>query len=449
MREATRKARIGAVATLISGAAVAVAVLQSGSAGHRVFVVADDAVNVIAGQQVRSGGEKIGEVEKLHAIRGGRAARIELQIDDTAWPLPRATKMELRWGGTIAYNDRYIEVRRGTPDNGTIPERGVLAPGHFTVPVEFDELLTTFTPALRRDMKAMLDHGGAAFRESERPLRRSLESAPAAVGEVGAVLADFEARSADLDTLVRSADSVFDAMHRADPGMGRLVSGAAATFRAVASRASALRAALDETPRTLAAARATLARADGTLVAAGRLTDRLGPGVTELRRLSAPLTGLLRSVRQVGPDARATLVVSRRAAPDLDALVARTTELMPRMGSIARQSDEQLACVRPYSPEIAAYFSTWGDFFSNTDGKDRYSRMASQSAPFINAETDDSATVAARNPALTFAFPRPPGLNAGQPWFLPECGAGPEALDPEKDPESRRRRPVPTRGARP
>jgi hypothetical protein len=37
--------------------------------------------------------------------------------------------------------------------------------------------------------------------------------------------------------------------------------------------------------------------------------------------------------------------------------------------------------------------------------------------------------------ALHYAMPRPPGLNAGQPWFQPQCGAGPDALDPAKDPE--------------
>jgi len=38
---------------------------------------------------------------------------------------------------------------------------------------------------------------------------------------------------------------------------------------------------------------------------------------------------------------------------------------------------------------------------------------------------------------MTYGFPRPPGTDAGQPWFLPQCGAGPDALDPNKDPEAR------------
>jgi hypothetical protein len=37
-----------------------------------------------------------------------------------------------------------------------------------------------------------------------------------------------------------------------------------------------------------------------------------------------------------------------------------------------------------------------------------------------------------------YAEPRPPGLSVGQPWFLPQCGAGPNALNPGADPESHR-----------
>ena len=33
-------------------------------------------------------------------------------------------------------------------------------------------------------------------------------------------------------------------------------------------------------------------------------------------------------------------------------------------------------------------------------------------------------------------MPRPPGETSGQPWFQPQCGAGPEALDPAQDQEA-------------
>jgi hypothetical protein len=48
---------------------------------------------------------------------------------------------------------------------------------------------------------------------------------------------------------------------------------------------------------------------------------------------------------------------------------------------------------------------------------------------------------------LTYAFPRPPGDSAGQPWFLPECGITKDAYDPSKDPEGKAGAAQTTRGA--
>jgi hypothetical protein len=35
-----------------------------------------------------------------------------------------------------------------------------------------------------------------------------------------------------------------------------------------------------------------------------------------------------------------------------------------------------------------------------------------------------------------YAEPRPPGLEVGQPYFLPQCGAGPNSINPAADPEN-------------
>ncbi|HYF24280.1 MAG TPA: hypothetical protein VD931_00935, partial [Baekduia sp.] len=163
------------------------------------------------------------------------------------------------------------------------------------------------------------------------------------------------------------------------------------------------------------------------------------PGVPELRRTAAPLGGLLRTVRDVGPDATATLATARRAAPRVTPLLQRATALSPQLRSIGEQSVENLECIRPYTPEANAFFSNWGDFFSGTDGKDKMIRAQVQNyAPaFSNVSGYTAAQAARLFSGLEYGLPRPPGQVAGQPWFLPQCGAGPDAIDPQKDPEIR------------
>ena len=219
------------------------------------------------------------------------------------------------------------------------------------------------------------------------------------------------------------------------------MTGAAGTFDALAGETENIQATLDGAPAMLRDTRTTLARADRTLAGAADLADRVAPGVTEARRLAAPLSGVLDTVVDVGPDARVTLSSLRRAAPDLNPLLEHATKLMPQLGSIGKQAKPQLACVRPYTPEINSFGTNWGDWLSPVDGRDKYGRANVQSLipAAYNAQTGTSADAVKAFPGLAYAFPQPPGYSAGQPWFIPECGVGPESLDPSKDPESRQR----------
>jgi ABC-type transporter Mla subunit MlaD len=432
-------ARVAVIGLLLAGV-VAVVVVVAGGAGDsgRVFVTVREAVNVVGGQEVRSAGRNVGEVVGVEPVNGGRAARIELELRGQAWPLPAGSRMALRWGGTANYSNRYIALVPGR-GGGELEDGGTLPSSSFRVPVEFDSLLRTFPADVRQRLRAFLDNGGAALREARPSLREAVDVARPAVSEARAVLDDLDADHAALHQLVTSTDRVLGAVDAAEPGMREMLSGAGGTFDALGRQSGALQDAIELAPQTFARARTTLARADGTLEEAGEVVKRLEPGVAQVRAIARPLNGLLGTAVDVGPDARSTLASLRQAAPDLNRLMARATELSPQIGRVGKQSVENLKCIRPYTPDAIAFFTNWGDFFSVPDSKDKLIRAQVQS--FLPAQHNtnmiNSGEAARLYPGLEFGFPRPPGTNAGQPWFLPECGAGPEALDPAKDPEAR------------
>ncbi|MCW3014762.1 MAG: mammalian cell entry protein [Solirubrobacterales bacterium] len=435
-----RHARLAVPVLLAAIVAIVFLTASSGAAKHEVFVTVASATNVLAGQEVRAAGQRIGKISSVAPVRGGRAVRLGIQIDDDdLWPLRTDAKVALRWGGTISYNNRYFALTPGRR-GAAIPERGTLAARNVTLPVEFDQLLKTFDGNLRRDARVLLDRGGIAFQLAAPSLRRALTAAPPALQQGHAVITDLVQDTDALDQTVRSTDRVVDAVRTADPGVSALVQGAATTLTATASEAKALKAALSGGAPMLTRTRNTLARADGTLRAAGTLTGRLAPGVRQLRRIAGPLNSLLKTVTVVGPDARKTLATARGATPSLNPLLETATERAPQLTSIGQQATHELNCIRPYTPEIVAFASTWGDFLSATDGKDKYIRANIQvmlPAPY-NVTQSTSGEIFKAFPGLRYGFPRPPGAVAGQPWFLPECGAGPEAINPFKDPEARR-----------
>lgn len=423
-------AALVAAATLMAGG-------RDGSTNHRLYVVVPEAASLSVGQEVREAGQAIGRIDSLHLTRGGHAARIGLVIDDDAWPLRRGTRVGLRLGGTVSFLNRYVAVTRGT-SGPALPDGAEVPADRVSLPVEYDTVLSTFPAETRRDLKAFVNRGGKAFRSARPHLRKTLETAPPALAQASSLLADLSADRRTLRTLLTSTDRVVAAVQQGDPGLARILAGAGTTFDAIADQEQQLRTALDEAPGTLEQVSQTLQRANPTLASVGRLTATLAPGAREARRIVTPLDDTLTGVRSVGPSARATLRAVANGGPAVTGLLRRAEDRSGQVTSIAGQTVEALKCIRPFAPEIAGFATNWGDFLSPVDGRDHFLRANVQflaPAP-VNTLPISSGDVS-RLTGLQMAFPRPPGYSAAQPWFLPECGIGPEALDPTKDPEAR------------
>jgi len=407
---------------------------------HRVHAVVSEAANLIPGAEIRSGRAKVGAIDAVEPVDGGRSARVTFRIDDDAvWPLERSTRFELRWAGTAAFNNRYVLLLRGKPGREVFAEGDTVPARNVKAPIEFDGLLGTFDRRTRVGVRKLIAVSGANLDVAGPPLRRALSASPPAVRQVSGVIGDVVADPDALHSLLVSTDRVVGAARRADPDLRTLLNGAGTTFRAIGAQADDLEATLARLPAALRQAHRTLERADETLGAVGRVAARVGPGVRQARALARPLNAALRTLDEVGPDARAALAATRRAAPDLTRLLRRATTISPQIESIGKQATTEVGCLRPYAPELAAFPATWTGAFASTDGKDKIFRLQPQVN--LGALANDSpyspADVVRLMPQLRYAFPRPPGLNAGQPWFQPQCGVGPEVLDPAQDQEAK------------
>jgi hypothetical protein len=159
--------------------------------------------------------------------------------------------------------------------------------------------------------------------------------------------------------------------------------------------------------------------------------------VAEVRRLAAPLRGTLERLVEVGPDARGTVTTLGNAAPDLNRFLDTLRPLLSRLRRIGIGGARALRCIRPYAPEIAGLFTTWGTgIWANRDGQDHYVRAEVGTYPFTNASPLSSEQLTKLLPGLSVSFPRPPGDAAGQPWYQPQCDIGPSSHDAASDPEN-------------
>jgi virulence factor Mce-like protein len=436
------RVRQRAAACVVLAALVAVVAYAGGGddgAGHTVVLDMPEASGVIAGQDVRLAGAVVGHVASVDVTRHGAAARVELDLSDDVWPLRAGTDVTLRWGGTVNLRNRYFELHAGPPSGTPLADGATLSGRSVHVPVEFDTLLAAFPDRTRDDARTLLRRVGPATSDGRTAFRRSVERAPAALGAATAILQQLGADKRALSVLVRSTDDVLAAVDRARPQTRQLLTGTAQTLSTVAQQSVALKRTLDRAAQTLRATRRLLTTARPALDDVRDVSARLRPGVTEARRLARPLNRALLSLDAVAAPAQHTVDKLTQAAPRLTTLLGQARSMTPDLNDMFDGATTSLSCIRPFTPEVASFVSTWADFTAATDGKDKLFRAQVQN--FLPAATNANAFTSAQAkrafPQLTFGFPRPPGTSAGQPWFIPECNVTADALNPDRDPEAR------------
>jgi virulence factor Mce-like protein len=433
--------RIAAVVAIaIAVVVVAAIVLGSrGSSDHKLRAAFENTINLVPGNQVRIAARPVGKVASIREVDGQSV--VELQVKNGPyWPLRRGTTARIRYGSLTAYAGRYVELKPGPRSSPPLRDGGVLSTADTITPVEFDETFRTFDAPTRRNLRGLIVNAAGTLDGHARDLGRGLHQGGPGLQRLADMLGDLGGDQHALQTLVVAGARTSVALRSREGELRSLLDHAAATFDELASRARAQQATLERFPAALRTGRATLGRFNHSLVGLHGLVDDIRPGAVGLRRMAPSQTAMTAALLDVAPLATTTFNTSARAAPDIDRFLRTATPFMPQLGSVLGRLAPMIGCIRPYAPEIAGQMTDWAGFNGDYDSTAHFSRTAQQKPPFAPGTSMTSAQIVndTFRDHIFYAMPRPPGLAAGQPWFLPQCGAGRDALDATKDPELRR-----------
>jgi len=405
--------------------AVAVAVLTGGSGGHRLRAVFVAALQARSGQQVRIAGRAVGSIDSI-ALSNGQAL-VTIDIGSGSWPLHQGTTAALR----------FVQLVPGLATAPTLPDDALLPEANTVTPVEFDQVFSTFGPRTRANLGATISGLAGVLSGHGPDIASALSLGSAGIQRTANLLGDLGADPAALSALLTSGAQTAAALRARDPQLQGLVGGAADTFQVFADNATAMQATLAKLPATLDTGRATLAHLDRSLTGLSGLVADIRPGAVGLRNVAPLLARTLRTLVRVAPLAIGTLRTGTRDAPAATSFLSAARPFTPPLSRGLASLAPMVGCIRPYAPELAGFSSTWSGIGSYIDKTGHYVRVNVIQTPVSPGTTETSAqAVAGSGGSLSYAMPRPPGLNAGQPWFQPQCGAGPEALDPSTDPEA-------------
>jgi phospholipid/cholesterol/gamma-HCH transport system substrate-binding protein len=410
-------------------------IFLGGGEPHRVRAAFSSAISLVPGLDVQVDGVDVGRVESVK-LRDGRAVA-ELGIKHH-WPLPQGTTAVIRYGTTLGLGTRYVQLipgpasARALLDGQLIPERQAISA------VELDQLFNMFDRRTRGDVRGLVGNIADATRAQSRRLGPGIRSSANTLEATSGLLGDLGRDAPTLSALVDQADRATTALAAKQPVIEDLLGVAATTFREFGTRSGAIRASLEELAPALRESQGTLGRVDRSIGVLDGLLGDLKPGLRALRPFIAEARPALGGLRQLAPAAASTLATVSQSAPTITDFAKQAQPFSDRLRPALAGLVPQLACIRPYGPEIAGFLTTWASWGQDYDNTSHYARVKVNQGPTSldsYPPTDTATFLTAASGGLKYAMPRPPGLNAGKPWLLPECGAGRDALDPSKDPE--------------
>jgi virulence factor Mce-like protein len=412
--------------------------ISPGGSSHRVTAVFGGAVSLVPGLDVQVDGVAVGKVDSIK-LDGNRAV-VALAISK-AWPLPQGTTATIRWGSTLGLGSRYVELTRGPASAPRLSDGAVIPERQTTTPVELDQLYNTFDPATRAHLRGAVAGTQAAVQGQGAALGGGIAASAQALTATNGLLADLDQVEPQLTALVDQGARSTATLASRNGEIADLIGAASTTFTQFGTRTAAIQGALDQFAPALGETRTTLARAQTSLNLLDGLLTNLRPGLTALHPFIAAARPGLAGLRVLSPLGAATLQTLDSSAPSVTTFLRHAQPFSDQLQAVMKGLAPAFACIRPYTPEVAGLVSTWASWAQNYDNVAHYARVKANEGPssldsFPSMPTSNFLTLAGGG--IKYAMPRPPGLNAGQPWLLPECGAGAQALDPNADPEQRR-----------
>lgn len=334
---------IGGVTVLVT----IVAVFLSYNANHglpfvptyTVDVVVPNSAGLIAGNEVRIGGDRVGIVRKITGFAradGSTGARMELALEDTSDHLPVDSSVAIRPKSPLGL--KYILITRGTSTR-TIAQGGTLeTPRDPVRPVDIDDWFNMFDEPTRDGSQVNLLEYGTAFAGRGGDINSALHDLNPTLEHAGPALDTLNSSATQFGKLFPAlAQSAAEVAPIAQV-QGQLFTNLAQTFQAFADNTKALEATISGGPLALETA-------TRELPAQAEFIDQS----TELfRRLKAPLRSFGRASVDLAPAFRAG-VPALKASPKLNARLTETLDTLegfvddervfPLLQSLTRTSD--------------------------------------------------------------------------------------------------------------
>lgn len=343
---------------------------------------------LVKGANVSVGGVAVGKIDSI-TLTDDNQARVRMRIDrKDLTPLRRGTVATVRLASMSGVANRYVALSPGPNSAKEIPDGGVIRADNTNAPVDLDQLFNTFTPEVTEGLRNFLK--GSASQYADNPDTPLDETVYANQGlrwiapffDAGARIAHSVSEDDEvLSSFLVVSDRATSTVAAQKEQLTALFRNLTAFSRAVSAESEELDKALAVMPDTLREGKQAFARLGPAMEALERLSDESAP-------LSEDLAPMFRKLRPLLDNAEPTLndlrymLRKKGSANDATDLLGNQPDLtkiaryaFPNSTRAMQKADPILDFLRPYTPDLTAWISHFGQIASNYDANGHYIRV--------------------------------------------------------------------------
>jgi virulence factor Mce-like protein len=304
---------------------------EAGTTGsYRVDAIFDSASFLIAGQDVKIAGAKVGSVKDV-SLTPELKARVSMEVDGAFAPFRTDASCTIQPQSLIG--EKFIQCVPGTPARRPLPESGgtpTVPLDNTSAPVDLDLVLSTFrTPTPQRAALIISALGGGLAGRDE-DLSATIRRAAPALKQTKKVLDIVRGQTQTVASLVDESDRVIGALARRKDDVTRFIQTSSRVTTTTADRKNDLRSTIRGLPALLRKTRPALAELE-------RLAALGAPALQALEQAAPSVTPLVEQVSTFTRQVRPTLAPLERAARAGRATVGPARPLLRRLRRAATQ----------------------------------------------------------------------------------------------------------------
>jgi phospholipid/cholesterol/gamma-HCH transport system substrate-binding protein len=391
-----------ALAALVVAVALAALAMFGGGDTYRVKAVFQSAGQLVNGNEVRVGGQRVGRIADVDLDESSQAV-VTLEIEDDLAPLHSGTRATIRATSLSGIANRYVSIHPGPASEREIPDGGEIPADRTSAPVDLDVLFNTLDARTREGLRNVVRGSGTWYDGQAAEAAESSKYFPPFLFSATELTRELALDEQLFRRFVTDTAATVSAIAERRDDLAGLVRNTGTAFRAIADEQASLDRALELLPDTLRRANTTFVNLRATLDDLDKLVAESKPATRDLAPFLRELRPLVSRARPTIADLR-SLIRAPGQSNDLIELTAKqprlaqlTAAVFPRAIRTLDRAQPVFEDVRAYTPDLSSWLANFGQLAASYDANGHYARVHPM---FLPSNYDaSSGTLTANEPS--------------------------------------------------